>query len=336
MRRVRTRVTAAGLFVGLVIVIAACGSSDPGDEKGSAAKSSGGEVKLAFVCGTSAMDPFYAPMQQGAKDAADEFGVDLTYTGLGKDVTPAAMSKLLTTAVNGNPDALVVCNYFPSAMTPIIKDAIGNGIRVIETNSAPDVAEKDGAIVAVGQDDLVAGQKAGEQMVAAGVTHPLCVNQNPANPTLVLRCKGIEQAFKAKGLEMKTLNLPTSQYGNVTAQQSAIKGTLSSNRDIDGVLALGPQQGPAAARAVEQAGLKDKVKVSTFDVSKEIAGLIQDGTLEFTVWQQPYLQGYLPVIAGGLATRHGFSPSAMLATGPTLVTKDNVDLLSTALDSGLG
>ena len=42
-------------------------------------------------------------------------------------------------------------------------------------------------------------------------------------------------------------------------------------------------------------GLAGKIYFCTFDFSDDIAKAIQNGTIQFAIDQQPYLQGYIPV-----------------------------------------
>jgi simple sugar transport system substrate-binding protein len=57
------------------------------------------------------------------------------------------------------------------------------------------------------------------------------------------------------------------------------------------------------------------------DTSAAILDYIQDGTIMFTMDQQPYLQGYLGVVFAYLNVTYGFTPPpAPLSTGPAVVT----------------
>jgi simple sugar transport system substrate-binding protein len=310
-----------------MMVLASCSGSSG---SGGAASAS---LTVNFVCATPATASFFAPIEQGAKDAAAHVGVKLNYTGLGATVSPAAMAQVLQAAVNQRPDALVVCNFFPSAEDPIIRAAADQHIPVVVTNSISHAIE-DGAVAVVGQDDFIAGQQSGQAMISAGVKHPLCVNHVPDNPSVTARCQGFIAAFQSAGISAQTLNLPTTQYNDLTAQISAIKGTLASNRQIDGVLTCGPTLGPGAVQAAQQVGLSG-VKVGTFDISSQVVDEVTNGSLMFAVWQQPYLQGYLPVVTAALYVRHGFLPGGTVPTGPVLVTKANVAAVKAALAAGV-
>lgn len=334
MRGWRSVVAGACALVVAAGAVAGCGSSSGGSTtSATTAKKSGKKVNIAFACATPTI-PFFGPIEQGAKDAAAEAGVNLSYTGIGASaITPAAMSSVLTAAINQHPDALVVCNFFPPAEDPLIRKAVANGIPVFGSNSITNLAA-DGALSAFGQPDEQAGEGAGNQMAAAGVKHGLCVDDVPNNPSVSARCTGFEKALKAKDLKATTLNLANAN-NNPTAILSDVKGALRADSSIDGVLALGVTQGPASVQAVAQAGRAGKVKVGTFDISADVINLIKNGSMMFTVWQQPYLQGYMPVLSAAQYLRNGMTLPGEVATGPSFVTKQNVNAVSAAQAAGL-
>ena len=82
-----------------------------------------------------------------------------------------------------------------------------------------------------------------------------------------------------------------------------------------------PARGRRASRACAGAG---RVKVGAFDLGPEVlAGGAGPGKLLFAVDQQPYLQGYLPVVMLANRARYGLLPSQgdVVATGANFVTR---------------
>ena len=71
-------------------------------------------------------------------------------------------------------------------------------------------------------------------------------------------------------------------------------------------------------------GLKGKIHFSTFDLSPEIAAAIKEGTISFAIDQQPFLQGYLPVVLLTNYVRYGVVPGNHINSGPGFVTRDNI------------
>jgi len=325
-------VAAASLIAGLAVVVASTSSSSAG---ASTASSSGKGAKIAFACATPALNSFYAPFEAGAADAAKQLGVSVTYTGLSAVQSAAAEAQVVQAAINTHPAALIVCNFFPRAITPLIRQAIAARIPVFDTGNNAGPAAAAGALATVGQNDYLGGQDAALRMIAAGVKHPLCVDQVPDNPDVASRCQGFAAEYTAHRLSVKNLNIPTLDLKNVTLQISDMKGVLSADQSLDGMIELGPEQGPAGVQAWTEAGRSNPGShVATFDMSTNIANEIRSGQLMFAIWQQPYLEGYLPVVLATLYLAHGYAPPGEVLTGPTIVTKSNLAIVKTALAKG--
>jgi simple sugar transport system substrate-binding protein len=69
------------------------------------------------------------------------------------------------------------------------------------------------------------------------------------------------------------------------------------------------------------------VYFGTFDLSSEIAAAIKDDTIAFAIDQQPFLQGYLPVVLLTNYARYGVMPANDINSGPGFITKDNISLV---------
>ena len=50
------------------------------------------------------------------------------------------------------------------------------------------------------------------------------------------------------------------------------------------------------AKVMQKYGLGGKVKAGGFDLTEQTQKLLSEGDIEFTIDQQPYLQGFLPVL----------------------------------------
>jgi simple sugar transport system substrate-binding protein len=92
---------------------------------------------------------------------------------------------------------------------------------------------------------------------------------------------------------------------------------------VDGILTLGPGGAKPALDAVRASGLVSRVKLATFDLSPDVLAAVRDGKLLFAVDQQPYLQGFLPVMLLAERARYGVFPGQgkLIPTGPNFVTE---------------
>jgi simple sugar transport system substrate-binding protein len=272
-------------------------------------------MRFVVVTHGQASDPFWSVVKNGVDQAAKDLGVTADYNAPDTYNMPQ-MAQLIDAAVASKPDGLVVSIPDAEALGDSIKNAVASGIPVVSMNSGSDVYESLGVLVHVGQTEYEAGLGAGKKMKAAGVTKALCVNQEVGNVALDLRCKGFADGLQGK-VDVLAVSMDPTEIGN------AVKGAMSSNADINGVLALGPAAAEPTLAALEDNEMLDKVKFGTFDLSPTVLKAIAGGKMMFAIDQQQFLQGYLPIQFLRLYKLYGTMPAGTVMTGPGFVTKDN-------------
>jgi simple sugar transport system substrate-binding protein len=270
-------------------------------------------VQIAIVTHGQASDAFWTIVKNGIDAAARQGNVSTTYRS--PDVFSVdRMRLLIDEAVARHPDGLIVS--LPSAgLLPSIRAAVAAGVPVVSINSGSDVFRKAGALAHIGQPEDRAGLAAGERLARSGVRRALCVNQEVGNEGLDLRCAGLARAMRRVGGRSRVLAVDTK---NLQETQRKIASAISDDR-IDGVLSLSSAAGEAALSVAPV-----DVVLGTFDMDPLTLQAVRRGRMLFAVDQQPYLQGYLPVIYLTELARHGIFPSQgdVVATGPHFVTKD--------------
>lgn len=271
-------------------------------------------------------DPFFGSFKQGSDEAAEDLGIDYEYSA-SKDYTDVVPTyeRLTRAAISKNPDALVIGDYFPEALEPLIEDAVDKGIPVFVTNSGRESWEQLGALGFIGENPTAMGEEAGKVAVEAGATNALCVNHLAGNPVLEQRCDGFLSAVEAGGGKGEVLTIPTEDSSNEEKVRQAVAGALNADKSIDSVLTLGSSIAAATTAAAEQAGMADSVEVGTVDISTNVLESVKSGELLYAVDQQPYLQGYYGVLQAYQWLKYGLRPASAIDSGPLLVTQDNVD-----------
>ncbi len=272
-------------------------------------------MRFVVVTHGQASDPFWSVVKNGVDQAAKDLGVTVDYNAPDTYNMPQ-MAQLIDAAAASQPDGLVVSIPDAEALGDSIKNAVAAGIPVVSMNSGSDVYESLGVLVHVGQTEYEAGLGAGKKMKAAGVTNALCVNQEVGNVALDLRCKGFSDGLQGK-VDVLAVSMDPTEIGN------AVKGAMSSNADVNGVLALGPAAAEPTLAALEENEMLDKVKFGTFDLSPTVLKAIGDGKMMFAIDQQQFLQGYLPIQFLRLYKLYGTMPAGTVMTGPGFVTADN-------------
>jgi simple sugar transport system substrate-binding protein len=184
-------------------------------------------------------------------------------------------------------------------------------------NSGSDTYKDLGIMAHVGQTEYEAGLGGGERLAKAGGKKAICVNQEVGNAALDLRCKGFTDGFGGS-VEVVQVNL-----SDATGAQQAVQAKLQSDPTIDTILTLGPTGAAPTIEALKALGQTGKIKLATFDLSPAVLSGILDGSIEFAIDQQQYIQGYLPIVFATLYKLYGTTPVGVVMTGPGIVTKDN-------------
>ena len=71
-----------------------------------------------------------------------------------------------------------------------------------------------------------------------------------------------------------------------------------------------------------------------FDLSAPIVKGVQDGSIAVVLDQQPFLQGYLPIMQLYLTSKFGFA-GMNVDTGAALITKDNIAAVADLAKAGI-
>jgi simple sugar transport system substrate-binding protein len=275
-------------------------------------------ARIAAISHGQASDPFWAIVKKGLDDAARQTGVAVSYRAPDSyDI--ARMRRLIDEAIEANLDGLIVSLPDVQGLRAPIRRARRAGIPVISINSGSDRFRDLGIPVHVGQPEYRAGFEAGRRMAAAGVRRGLCVNQEVGNAGLDERCRGF-----GVGLGGTSAVLGVDLQDQDQAQQRIAQAVRDS--DADGILTLGTA-GAMPALAALRAGFGRRVQLATFDLSPDVLEAVRIKRILFAVDQQPYLQGYLPVVLLAERSRHMLFPARgeLIPTGPDFVTSANAE-----------
>jgi simple sugar transport system substrate-binding protein len=303
-----------------VALLAAAGCGDDDDGETSEGRAERASIQIEFAMVGIPGDPFYNVIKNGARQAEEDLGVDVSY----KETSQydfQEQKRLIQAAIARKPDGLVVSNESPDVLDGPIKEAVDAGIPVVVANAmGPETLEKTGALGFVGQDEFEVGRLAGERMRQAGIEKAFCVNPAVGSAPLDARCRGLAQAM-GEG----NARVIATTVDDRTASRNRMEAALQSG-DVDGMLVTAATvNGAEALQAVEETGMTDQVKIASIDLTPEVLAAVRDGDILFTSDQQQYLQGYLPVQILTLFVEYGLRPQPLTKTGPAYITADNAE-----------
>ena len=275
-------------------------------------------LKLVFI--TCCVDEaFFGPVKKGMHDAAKMMDVDCDFIGT-KGVDPAEQAKMVRQAVADGYNGIALNLIDAEAFDSVVADAISKGVPVvgfnIDDNSTPNAR-----LASVNQRVHAAGRILAQHALSEipPGAHILMTKHDDGVSALEDRLRGAQEVLKSKKIRWTTI-----VTGNdAKSGAELIAKSLRVNPDIRVVLSSGQSDTEAAGRAIEAHFPKKGYWSAGFDLSPKTLELIQSGHIRFTIDQQPYVQGFYPVVALTLNLRYGIAPPDIDA-GAGIVDRRNV------------
>ena len=311
-----------GAYVVAVLAVAlsvtACsggGREESDDSSGGSGAGDNSGYTIAMITHETPGDTFWDKIKAGAQQAAKNEGIDLKYSN---DPEASKQAQLIQSAVDSKVDGIATTLVTPDALAGAVKSAGDAEIPLVGFNSGIDQFKDLGALMYFGSDETLAGTTAGKRIAEQGAKHPLCVIQQTGSVALEARCAGVKSAVPG------TENIQVNGADDA-AVTTTLQAKLSQDPSIDWIVTLGAPQALDAIKSIDQSG--SSAKLITFDLNTDAAQAIQDGKIEFSIDQQPYVQGFLAVTSLYLNIKNGndMGGGQAVLTGPSFVDKSNID-----------
>jgi simple sugar transport system substrate-binding protein len=305
--------------------LAACSSQGGAQNQAPAAGGGGGgggggngpQLTIQMITHEQAGDTFWDKIRAGAEDAARNTGVTLQYSN---NENGPEQATLVQNAIDARVAGIAVTLSNADAVIPVAKRAADAGIPVVVFNQGIDQYQDAGSKMYFGSDEQLAGQTVGQRLASADPSgKTLCIIQAQGSVALETRCAGVKAAYpNTENLQVNGADLPSVQQ--------TIQSKLAQDTSISNIVTLGAPIALAALQAQEAAG-DTTAKIATFDLNQDAAQAIKDGKIQFSVDQQPYVQGYMAVTSLYLNLTNGndIGGGKATLTGPSIVDNTNID-----------
>lgn len=318
------------LLVAVAMVLAACSSAatpttapaaQPTAAPAAAQPVEKMNKKVTMIIYAAQSVEFFVPVENGAKAAAQMFGLDLDIQF--SDSDPVKQNNMIETAIANKVDALAVSIPDDNAFDDTICKAVKAGIPVVSFN----VDDSKGAagncrFAFMGQDFVATGYLIAQRMIKdAGIKSGdlvLAPVEAPEAVYATLRFAGVKKALDEIGAKVEELG---TGFNLADAQTKEVQ-YLVGHPETKAIIGLGSVPLTVAPKAIAEA--KVKIPLGGFDLTQDIIAGIENGTIIATVDQQPYSQGFYAVAQLALYLKYGLYPSDMATGGLGLVDKTNV------------
>jgi simple sugar transport system substrate-binding protein len=302
MKQVTRRTALTGGAAGIAaLALQACGSSGGSGNTTAKAAGGGGGGAAASIFGDSnkykftlvnhvTTNPFFTPTQSGAADACSLLGCTYQWTG-SQSSNVSEMVTDFNSAVSAGVDGIGVALIDPNAFNKPVTQALSKGIPVVSYNAD----EPNDRLAYIGQDLFLAGQEMGQRIVDLGVTGDVALFiATPGSANIQPRIDGAMQVLK-KHSNIHASSITTGAA--VPAELTAISSYVTGHPGTKGLFAVDGGSTQGIAQVIRKQNLRSKgVKGGGFDLTPVTETLLNAGDLDFTIDQQPYLQGFLPIL----------------------------------------
>jgi simple sugar transport system substrate-binding protein len=280
------------------MILEACGSSSKSTT--TAAASSGGSAassifgvsksyKFTFVNHVTT-NTFFVPTQSGIADACKLLGCSYQWTGSDSS-NISQMVNAINTAVSAGVDGIATTLIDPTAFNAPVSKALAAGIPVVAYNADE---PSNARLSYIGQDLYLAGQEMGTHiasLVPAGDVAMFIATPGSAN--IQPRINGALATLKSHP-SIKPHVVATGAA--IPAELTVIQSYAQGHSSTKGMFAVDAGSTQGVAQTIQKQALKGKVKGGGFDLLTPTVDLLKAGYIQFTIDQQPYLQGFLPTL----------------------------------------
>jgi len=351
IKQVTRRTALTGGAAGIAaMALQACGGSshktaNTGTGTATASSGSGGSA-AASIFGPSpkyhfvvvnhvTTNPFFTPTQSGINDACKLLGCTSQWTGsatsnVGQMVT--SVNNAVAAKANGIAVALISKTSFNG---PVAK-AMSAGIPVVSYNSDVPTVDR---LSYIGQDLFQSGVEMGKKVIGLVPSGEIALFiATPGSLNIQPRIDGAISVLKSHS----SIKYHVVATGAQTPQElSTINSWASSHSTAKGMFAVDAGSTQSLGQVLLKQGLYKKGwKGGGYDLTPITQKLISHGIMQFTIDQQPYLQGFLPILqlymynvtqklTGPATTDTGLKFLTKSTVGPYVSTKSKYEGTST-------
>ena len=243
---------------------------------------------VTFLSGYS----FWTECWRGFQDAAALLGVEAKYGGTTEyDVNSAVTS--LEQIIALKPTGMAVTAMDADAYKDPINNAIASGIPIVTFDSDSPDSDRTTFIGTSNYDaGVTAADYIGEKLGGKG--RVACLTRT-GQSNINERIQGFTERLAAKYPDIEMVQVVDA--GNDENEAAAnLSSLLATDSDIDYIFAALQQAVLGTETSLSEAGLTGKIKVVGFDTDTTTLDSIKSGSVEATLSQSPYAEGFWSMI----------------------------------------
>lgn len=308
------------VFALIVSIMALAIGCQPASQE-SPQKSQDGDKPYVAVIALGYGHQFWQAVKQGAEEAAEEYGVRITFEGPEEETMVDKQVDMLKTALANDPAAVALAAIDVEAVSGILRDAKADGVKVVGFDSGCG----DEAEVHCSTDNLQAAALAAENAARLldGKGKIGIVGHSQTVIDAVQRVDGFVDKIKNEYPDIEIVDI---QYGDGDHLKSAevTKGMLQAHPDIDLIYTSNEGACVGAYNGLREAGKLKEVMLVGFDSSAAMKEGVRNEEIVGAITQDPVGMGYKTVEAA-VKLMNGEEVDSFIDTGCYWYNSSNMD-----------
>jgi simple sugar transport system substrate-binding protein len=328
----------AGLFSATAAasaLIAACTSSSSSSATQSASASAAASLAGNFpttpkwqfwFVNHADTNEFFTPTKYGYEDASALLGLPTPQWGGSATSSESEMITFMNSAISAKAAGIALAQISNTAFTGTVSNAMSAGIPVLTYNAdgiyahgVPEIGSN--RLAYVGQALYLSGQAMGNQIktLIPGGGHIAIFIATPGTGNIQPRYDGAVSVL-GSSFQVDEVGTTTVDATELSTEKSYMLGHKST---LKGAFAV--DSGSTANLTAALAGAGLSIPAGGFDTDPRTLSGLSAGKIKFSIFQDPYLQGFLPVMYLYLYNLSGGQVAPPdTDTGLTVLTPSNV------------
>jgi len=300
-------------------------------------------LNIVMLTHGAATNAFWQAVKKGFDDACARVQAHCQMVFTQTDGSIEQQSANFQAALARKPDAILTTIVDDKALTPMINEARAKNVMVIAYN----VDQSSGAAGAakrqafIGQNFVPAGRSLAHQLTSQfpkdGPVRVLVGVSAPGQNWAEQRAKGVMEGLDdwKRANPNRTIVVDRIDSGtDLSVTGERVGAYLTAHPDTTAYFDMGFFHAAVARTLMDRGVPPGKVLLAGFDIVPQVLQMMKAGYIQAEVDQQPYTQGFMPVMQVYLAKSFGLAP-ADINTGDSLVMPAQADLVMGLSQRGL-
>jgi len=279
----------------------------------------GAPITVAIV--PKLVHPFFEDCRIGAEEEAAALGV--TFEWVAPQTGDAAIQvKMIEDLISKQVNAIVISPNEPTSVVGVINDGLSKGILMMTFDSDSPDSDR---VMYIGTDNKTAGKVQGDTLREAlgGAGKVAIITGGLGALNLNERIEGFRETV---GADIEVVEVVATD-DDLSKGLGVSEALLRAHPDLNGIACVSATGGPTLGQVIQGPEFADRdIKIVAFDDLEETVRAIEDGVIYATMVQRPVQMGVLSIrMSYEMLTEGAVPECALLDTGVTVVTKDNLD-----------